>query len=80
VTLTRNQYASEPGAHYAAMPGYPEQNQTVEVAYRHRGRMNLLWVDGHVSLHDGVLPSAEEDPTFWGMVYGTFGSKGTEGE
>lgn len=69
VTLTRNQYASEPGAHYDAMPGYPEQNKTVAVAYRHRGRMNLLWVDGHVSLLEGRIPSVEKQPTFWGAVY-----------
>ena len=69
VTLTRNQYASEPGAHYEAMAGYPEQNKTIDVAYRHRGRMNLLWLDGHVSLLDGRIPSAEDQPIFWGAVY-----------
>jgi prepilin-type N-terminal cleavage/methylation domain-containing protein/prepilin-type processing-associated H-X9-DG protein len=69
MTLTRNQYASEPGAHYDAMPGYPEQNKTVEVGYRHRGRMNVLWVDGHVSFLKGRIPSAEEQPRFWGAIY-----------
>lgn len=69
ITLTRNQYASEPGAHYDLMPGYPEQNKTVEAAYRHGRRMNLLWGDGHVSLLEGRIPSAEEDPVFWGAVY-----------
>ncbi len=69
VTLTRNQYASESGAHYDAMPGYPEQNKTVEVGYRHRGRMNVLWVDGHVSFLKGRIPSAEEQPRFWGAIY-----------
>lgn len=69
VTLTRNQYASEPGAHYDAMPGYPEQNKTVDVAYRHRGRMNVLWLDGHVSLLEDRIPSAETTPAFWGAVY-----------
>jgi len=75
VTLTRNQYASEPGAHYDAMPGYPEQNKTVEVAYRHNGRMNLLWADAHVSCREGLLPSAEDQPTFWGLVYDKLGSR-----
>lgn len=69
ITLTRNQYASEPGAHYDEMPGYPEQNKTVQVAYRHRGRMNVLWGDGHVSLLEGRIPSAEDEPVFWGVVY-----------
>jgi prepilin-type processing-associated H-X9-DG protein len=69
ITLTKNQYGSEPGAHYDAMPGYPEQNKTVEVAYRHSGRMNLLWVDGHVSRIKESMPSAEERATFWGPLY-----------
>ena len=69
VTLTRNQYGSEPGAHYEAMPGYPEQNKTVELAYRHRNRMNLLWLDGHVSDIKETMPSAEEQPMFWGTIY-----------
>lgn len=69
VTLTRNQYASEPGAHYDAMPGYPEQNKTVDVAYRHGRRMNLVWGDGHVSLLRDRIPSAQQDPAFWGAVY-----------
>ncbi|HPC95345.1 MAG TPA: type II secretion system protein [Sedimentisphaerales bacterium] len=71
VALTRNQYASEPGAHFDEMPGYPEQNKTVQVAYRHAGRMNVLWTDDHVSLLEGPIPSAEERPVFWGMVYDT---------
>lgn len=69
VALTRNQYASEPGAHFDEMPGYPEQNKTVQVAYRHAQRMNMLWVDGHVSLLEGPIPSAREKPIFWGAVY-----------
>jgi len=69
VTLTRNQYASEPGAHFEEMPGYPEQNKTVAGAYRHGGRMNVLWADGHVSLLEGRLVSAEDQPAFWGAVY-----------
>ncbi len=69
VTLTRNRYGSEPGAHFDVMPGYPEQNKTVEVGYRHNGRMNLLWTDGHVSLLEGRMPSAEEQPRFWGPIY-----------
>jgi prepilin-type processing-associated H-X9-DG protein len=69
VTLTRHQYGSEPGAHYDVMTGYPEQNKTVEMAYRHDGRMNVLWADTHVSLLDGRLRSAEERPHFWGPVY-----------
>ncbi|MBN1360615.1 MAG: prepilin-type N-terminal cleavage/methylation domain-containing protein [Sedimentisphaerales bacterium] len=73
ITLTRNQYGSEPGAHFEAMPGYPEQNKTVEVAYRHNGRMSVLWVDGHVSLPKERLPSAEERATFWGAVYDKLG-------
>jgi prepilin-type processing-associated H-X9-DG protein len=52
------------------MPGHPEQNKTVQAAYRHRGRMNLLWADGHVSLLEGRVPSAVEKPVFWGLVYG----------
>jgi prepilin-type processing-associated H-X9-DG protein len=71
MTLTRHQYGSEPGAHYDAMPGYPEQNKTVDVAYRHNGRMNVLWADTHVSLLEGRMPSAEEQPVFWGSVYNT---------
>ncbi|HSW00001.1 MAG TPA: prepilin-type N-terminal cleavage/methylation domain-containing protein [Sedimentisphaerales bacterium] len=69
VILTRQRYGSEPGAHYEAMPGYPEQNKTVEMGYRHAGRMNVLWADGHVSLLEGRIPSAEEQPVFWGAVY-----------
>ena len=72
VALTRNQYASEPGAHYDEMPGYPEQNKTVQRAYRHNGRMNVLWGDGHVSLLEGRLASAEDQPAFWGSVYDAF--------
>lgn len=68
-TLTRHQYGSEPGAHYDAMTGYPQQNETVEEAYRHAGRMNVLWADSHVSLLDGHMPSAEEQSNFWGAVY-----------
>jgi prepilin-type processing-associated H-X9-DG protein/prepilin-type N-terminal cleavage/methylation domain-containing protein len=69
VTLTRNQYGSEPGAHYDAMPGYPEQNETVKVAYRHQGRMNILMADGHVTVLEDPIPSAEDRSTFWGHVY-----------
>lgn len=69
VTLTKNQYGSEPSAHYDAMKGYPEQNKTVEVAYRHNNQMNILWADGHVSLVKEQLPSAEEKPQLWGVLY-----------
>jgi prepilin-type N-terminal cleavage/methylation domain-containing protein/prepilin-type processing-associated H-X9-DG protein len=69
VTLTRNRYGSEPGAHYDAMSGYPEQNKTVEKAYRHSKRINILWVDSHVSLLKGKIPSAEEQTKFWGPLY-----------
>ncbi len=69
VALTWAQYGSEPGAHYEAMPGYPEQNKTLDTAYRHRGRMNLLYADGHVSLLEGKISSSEEEPMFWGMLY-----------
>jgi len=72
VTLTRNQYASEPGAHYDEMSGYPDQNKTVQGAYRHRGRMNILWTDGHVALLEGRIPSAVDQPAFWGAVYNSF--------
>jgi prepilin-type N-terminal cleavage/methylation domain-containing protein/prepilin-type processing-associated H-X9-DG protein len=71
VALTRNQYASEPGAHFDEMPGYPEQNKTVRGAYRHSGRMNVLWGDGHVSLLEGPLASAQDQPVFWGSIYDT---------
>jgi len=76
VTLTRNQYASEPGAHYDEMPGYPEQNKTVHLAYRHKDRMNVLWADGHVSLLEGKIPSAEDEPAFWGVLYDTLSRDG----
>jgi prepilin-type N-terminal cleavage/methylation domain-containing protein/prepilin-type processing-associated H-X9-DG protein len=72
VTLTKERYASEPGAHYARMCGYPEQNETVEKAYRHNGRMNLLWADSHVSLLAGPVPSARARPEFWGPLYTSF--------
>lgn len=69
VALTRSQYASEPGAHYDEMPGYPEQNKTVRNAYRHRGRMNVLWADGHASRLAGRVPAAQDRPLFWGALY-----------
>jgi prepilin-type N-terminal cleavage/methylation domain-containing protein/prepilin-type processing-associated H-X9-DG protein len=69
VTLTKSQYGSEPSAHYDAMSGYPQQNETVDAAYRHNKRMNILWTDGHVSLMKGKIPSAEEKPEFWGALY-----------
>jgi len=72
VTLTKNRYGSEPGAHYDQMPGYPEQNETVRSAYRHNGRMNVLWTDSHVSLLEGRIPSAGEQSRFWGPLYDTF--------
>ena len=68
VTLTQNLFASEPGAHYDTMNGYPEQNETVAEAYRHNGRMNVLWADGHVA-PILAIPSALDDKTFWGLVY-----------
>ncbi len=68
ITLTKNMYASEPGAHFDKMPGYPNQNQTINSAYRHNGKMNILWLDGHVS-DLKKLPTAEENPAFWGNVY-----------
>lgn len=71
VTLTRNQYGSEPSAHYDIMGGYPEQNKTVDTAYRHSNRINILWVDSHVSLLKGKIPSAEEQSGFWGPLYDT---------
>jgi prepilin-type processing-associated H-X9-DG protein/prepilin-type N-terminal cleavage/methylation domain-containing protein len=74
VTLTRHLYGSEPGAHYDKMPGYPEQNQTIDLAYRHNGGMNLLWLDGHVSLFRDPMPSAEDRPEFWGGLYDQFSS------
>lgn len=69
VTLTKRMYASEPSAHYDKMKGYPEQEKTVEAAYRHNGHMPILWADGHVALLDGKMPSAEDDPVFWGRHY-----------
>ncbi|MEM8875893.1 MAG: DUF1559 domain-containing protein [Planctomycetota bacterium] len=36
--------------------------------YRHGGKMNVLFADGHVERH-GLLPGAEERPEFWGPVY-----------
>ncbi|MCK4792727.1 MAG: prepilin-type N-terminal cleavage/methylation domain-containing protein [Desulfobacteraceae bacterium] len=71
ITLTRNRYGSEPGAHYDEMPGYPEQNKTVRSAYRHSGRINVLWADSHVSLLEGRIPSAEDRNGFWGPLYDT---------
>ncbi len=71
VTLTRNSYGSEPGAHYDEMPGYPEQNKTVQNAYRHGDRINILWADSHVSLLEGPIPSAEDQNGFWGPLYDT---------
>jgi len=75
-TLTRQRYGSEPGAHYEAMPGYPEQNKTVETAYRHNKRMNVLWADSHVSRLEGKIPSAQEQPQFWGVLYDTLSRDG----
>ena len=69
ITLTMNMYGSEPGAHYEKMPGYPEQNETIESAYRHGDKMNILWLDGHVADIENSLPSASESPRFWGKVY-----------
>lgn len=71
LTLTRNRYGSEPGAHYDEMPGYPEQNETVRNAYRHNRRINVLWADSHVSLLQGRIPSAEDRSAFWGPLYET---------
>lgn len=72
VTLTQQWYGSELKAHYDKIQGYPEQNETVEQAYRHNGRMNILWVDGHVSLLKGEIPSAAVQPEFWGCLYDQF--------
>ena len=72
ITLTKNLYASEPGAHFDAISGIPAQNETVEFAYRHKGKMNVLWLDGHVESPKDKIPSAEENPKLWGKVYGSF--------
>ncbi|MEM8494334.1 MAG: DUF1559 domain-containing protein [Planctomycetota bacterium] len=39
-----------------------------ERVYRHGGSMNVLYADGHVSRRAAV-PTAAEDPVFWGPVY-----------
>lgn len=75
LTLTQQWYDSELDAHYDEMQGYPEQNQTIRQAYRHNRRMNILWVDGHVSLLKGKMPSASVRPAFWGHIYDRFPRK-----
>lgn len=67
--LATNQYSARADASFEAMDGFPEQNKAVKLAYRHDGKMNLLWVDGHVSSHGNPLPSARENRIFWGRVY-----------
>jgi prepilin-type N-terminal cleavage/methylation domain-containing protein/prepilin-type processing-associated H-X9-DG protein len=69
LTLMRHQYTSELGAHFDSLPGYPQQDKAVANAYRHHGRMNVLWSDGHVSLLKDQIPAASERPAFWGPVY-----------
>lgn len=69
ITLTKNMYGSEPGAHYDKMSGVPKQHEVIDAAYRHNGRINVLWLDGHVEAPRDKLPSAEEKPGQWGHIY-----------
>ena len=70
--LASHLYISRADAHYGEMPGYPAQNEAIEHAYRHNGRMNILYVDCHASLLDGPIPSATDQPRFWGCLYDEF--------
>jgi len=68
----------DPRSHYRApapisAPAHKAAHERLmgdqELVYRHGGRMNLLYADGHVALYPERLPGAAERPGLWGPVY-----------
>ncbi len=65
----RSHYTAPAPISAAAHKAAHAQVMDPDHAYRHHGTMNHLFADGHVARTKHAMPSAEDDPVFWGEVY-----------